>query len=231
MPIQNPQFLKVAKIQNRAFSMLELLVVISIIISLLTLGMVALHSMVARSNIRLGQQTVVSALNWARQHAITHRTRCIVELVAIDDNTAARPTPPGTPYSTAAEGADDKLRIIALRSLLMPESGSTKFVLDATVLKEFTLPPALVFDDSKGAARFYPDNVEFECDLDGDRVPDAAKSRRICFEFHPDGTCRTECSDPAGAPGRQNAVRLKDLSTGESSTIYVFPNTGFAKSL
>ncbi len=211
--------------------MLELLVVICIIISLLTLGAVALHSLISRSNIRLGQQTVISAMSWARQHAITHRTRCIVEIVAIDDNAAARPATPGTPYTTAADGPDDKIRIIALRSLLIPESGITRHVLDADVLKEYTLPPALVFDDDKGAARFYPDNAELECDLDGDRVPDAAKSRRIFFEFHPDGTCRTECSNPAGAPGRKNAVRIKDLTSGENSTIYVFPNTGFAKSL
>jgi type II secretory pathway pseudopilin PulG len=211
-----------------AFTLTELLVVISIIIALLSIGAASLSGLLSRSILRQGQEELSGALMWARQTAISRGTRCIVEIVAINDNSAARPTAPNTPYLSCNEGDGDKIRVAAMHRLRIPETGRTRYVLDNTMLREFKLPLNVVFDDERGMRRWYPPNADVACDADSDGIVDLNPSPRIFFAFEPDGSC-TAAEDPAHPERPSTMVRLKDNGSGETGCVYVYPSTGVVK--
>jgi prepilin-type N-terminal cleavage/methylation domain-containing protein len=210
-----------------AFSLTEMLVVIVIISALLLIGSVSFNALTAKTNSRLAAQAVAGAMRLARQYAIANHARCLVEIVAIDDNTLARPESPGTPYTRATEGDRDKIRILELRSVPVG-NGTFRHVLQTGVLQECLLPANCVFDDQGGRKRYYPKNIRLETDYNGDKVPDGQLVTKICFEFQPDGACLCHAPEIPGAEDRNNVVRVKDLGSGESSTVVVMPATGAA---
>lgn len=203
-----------------------MLVVVVIILALLAAGVVSFHALTARSQVRMASQSAVNVLRWAREYAITHHTRCLAEIVAINDNTAARPTAPGTPYVSAVEGTADKLRVVPLRAI-RSDTGAYSYVVTPAVLKELPLPAQCVFDDERGSKRCYPENAPLPADLDEDGSVDTGSLTRVFFEFNSDGACVPQT---AGQEACGNTIRIKDLLSGETETIAVMPNTGLTVS-
>ena len=212
----------------RAFTLVELLVVISIIVALLAIGAVSLSGMLSRSVLKQAQQDVAGALMFARQTAITRGTRCIAEIVAIDDHSAARPTPPGTPYKTEADGAVDCVRVYALKQM-RSENAILKHVLEPILLREVRLSPAVVFDDERGTKRWYPANENLPADMDSDGSIDVEKQARVFLAFEPDGSCTASGAASMPAECTPTYIRLRDIASDETGGVYVFPTTGVVK--
>jgi prepilin-type N-terminal cleavage/methylation domain-containing protein len=208
----------------RGFTLTELLVVMVIIISLLSVGTIALSSLISRSVLREAQATVVATLRLARQFAITNNAPCIVEVLAIDDNPVARKTTPGTPYRSEKEGAADQVRVTPLRALRDVRTGAAIYALTATSVRNYTLPEHIVFDDLE--SRGYPDNAPLRTDYDDDSLPDPQTSEKIYFQFNADGSCPIR-GDVEQA--RSNILRMRDVNSGETATIVVLPGTGYVK--
>jgi len=218
-----------AKRSQRAFTLVELLVVISVIVALLAIGAVSLSGMLSRSVLKQAQQEVAGALMFARQTAITRGSRCIAEIVAINNNSAARPTSPGTPYTLDTDGAADCVRICALKQVRNAATGALQNVLDPGVLREIRLSSAMVFDDERGTRRWYPANESLAADMDGDGVIDAAPVTRVFLCFEADGSCTASGAADAPPGSAATFVRLKDLSSGDTGGVFVFPTTGVVK--
>ncbi len=203
---------------------MELLVVMTIIVALLSVGAVALQALLSRKKVKLCEQSIVSALRWARHHAVSNCTECMVEIVAINDNPAARPLPPLTPYASSVEGPRDRLRVIPFQGIRDPGTGARSFALRPGALKDMELPAEIVFDDERGGRRFYPANTAVPTDYDEDGVPDGTPAMKIFFSFLPDGACRSQSSHAAGRDA--HVIRLRDTATGDTATLAIMPATG-----
>ncbi|HYF48784.1 MAG TPA: type II secretion system protein [Planctomycetota bacterium] len=210
----------------RGFTLIELLVVISLIIALLAVGAVSLSGMLSRSVLKQAQQEVAGAFMYARQIAISRQTRCIAEIVVINDQ-SYRTSAPGTPYTLQQDGSVDCVRVRTLKRVRDVDTGVLRYVLDAEVLREVTLGAAVVFDDERGSRRWYPANENVLTDLDSNGVVDATPSVRVFLCFEPDGTCTA--SGPALPDATPTYIRLKDVGSGETGGVYVYPTTGVVK--
>jgi prepilin-type N-terminal cleavage/methylation domain-containing protein len=207
----------------RGFTLTEMLVVLAIIISLLSVASLSLKSLISRSVLRETQASVLATLRLARQFAISNNSPCLVEIVAINDNQEARTTPPNTPYRAAADGSQDQLRIIPLRALRDARSGAAIYALTATPLKRYSLAEHIVFDDANGRA--YPSNTLLNTDCDEDGAPDARQAEKIVIRFNADGSCPVP---DGGDPARFNQLRLRDIHSGETASVVVQPASGHA---
>ncbi|MCZ7643799.1 MAG: prepilin-type N-terminal cleavage/methylation domain-containing protein [Planctomycetota bacterium] len=188
---------------RRAFTLLEILVVLSILGVLLGLGAGYWSRRDAEPRVRSSGRVVMQALRLGRQISISRRTPCLVELVALGEET----------YRDRGEGERDKVRVRPLRAIRDPESGALAFALEAEVLEETVLPAGVSFE---------------LCPLPGEAPADpeaeaGAPVRRIGFVFLADGSCRSLAEREPAAPGR---MRLIDQATGERFEIALVAQTG-----
>jgi len=212
----------------RGLTLVEMLVVLAVVVAMMAVATLSLTAMRSHKSTRRGTEAIESAIRFARQYAVTYRTCCMLEVVAVDDNATARPTPPGTPYKTADEGGRDKLRLRPLLRQRDDQTGGTKYVVGTEILKVIELPANLVFDDERGTNRRYPANASVECQSKDGTLP---TREFIYFLFRPDGTCTstvaTSTLTASSEPTTEGTVLgLRDLVSGEVALIPVLSHRG-----
>lgn len=198
----------------RAFTLLELMVVIAIIISMTALGALAYASIMKSTATRMSGRIIADAFRLARQYSVAQRVPCLVELVDVSE-VAIYPN----------MGSSDIVRVVPYKRIRDNTTGGMEYVVTSRVLKEYVLRDSVKYV-------VLPQAEQVDADLDEDNVKDAVRPEKIFFRFDPDGTCSAA---PAGDGDdtHNNLVIFEDSNTPrtarERGLLYIAPTTGFIK--
>jgi prepilin-type N-terminal cleavage/methylation domain-containing protein len=211
--------------RNRSgFTMIEMLVVVSLIIAMSTLAMGAFGAFLASKKIRLSTQIVSNALRTARQFAVSNRLPCMVEFIDADLNQA-----PGTDQER------DQVVITPFEAVVDPQTGELTYVLTVgpPLFRKYLsrkvhflqIPPTIHSDGT-------PVSVAIN-----HRLADGTFEKRQFISamiFLPSGGMRTATypstsTVPATSGNVDNTIQLEDTVSQERSRVYCYPLTGYTR--
>ena len=222
---------QVRAVRRLGFTMIELLVVVSIMIMMISMGVVA---MTQGSNIESAKNTVVRVCNTSRQMAVASGLPVAMQIwidgdpeYSADDVTAN--------FTEDNATIADQLAVVPFRRLKEPLTGRYQLAIDEQSIETTeTVPPEVPFI-------YVPNNWSYSVIEEfGGGLP-TEDIDRIFLMFRPDGSCKSQMpnvalpwTDPSqdinatGAPSWfENYMVLQDATTSERAMIYVYPTTGF----
>jgi type II secretory pathway pseudopilin PulG len=206
------------KNRRSGFTMIEMLVVVSLIIAMSTLAVGAFGAFLASKKIRLATRTVSNALRTARQYAVSNRLPCMVEFVDVDQD-------------QDGDNDDDRdyLVITPFVAVVDPNTGELTYVL--------SIGPPLFRKDLPKKIRYtqippslYADGTPVSIQIN-QRLNDGSYEKReliTAFFFLPNGSARA-ATLPATDPLPDNTIAMEDTSSKEESRVYCYPVTGYTR--